>query len=80
MNGSNFPTEKTVNGKPVGDACVTCETPMERGRWLCSKCSLAIGSERINSTVASMPDYLHNSQYEKWLKFKLLEYINDNKT
>jgi hypothetical protein len=80
MSGSNFPTSKyptvkTVNGKPVGDDCVTCGAHMERGRWLCSKCSIAIGSENITNTVANMPEYLHDSQYEKWLKIKLLEYM-----
>ena len=78
-NGSSCPMVKTVAGKPVGNNCVACDTTIERGRWLCSKCCLALGSENINNTVASMPEYLDNSQYEKWLKFKLLECINENK-
>ena len=75
MTGSEYPTVKTINGKPVGDGCVTCDTPMDRGRWLCSNCSVSIGSQNINDVVNSMPKYLHDSQYEKWLKHKLLEFI-----
>jgi hypothetical protein len=74
-NSPSFPTVKTVNGKPVGDGCVTCDTPLKRGTWLCRNCLETIGSENINDTVNSMPDYLDDSQYEKWLKFKLLGYL-----
>lgn len=74
-NGFKFPTVKTVNGKPVGEDCVTCGFPMQRGKWLCSECSTAIGYKNINHTINNMPNYLHNSQYEKWLKTKLSEYL-----
>lgn len=67
----DYPTVKTVNGKEVGELCVTCGVYLDVGSWLCGPCVTVIGHDNINDTVNNMPEYLSGNQYEKWLKLKL---------
>jgi hypothetical protein len=67
----SYPTTKAVNGKPIGNNCVTCGTKLELSVWLCMPCVEVIGHQNINDVVNNMPEYLADDQYEKWLKLKL---------